>query len=88
MPPQRTIQARRPTPVSFDIPQIHISDNSLEAQAVEQVMRSKHVGAEEAVRSILRKSVRAATSERNFIKEAGACSKILKTPKFLMKPSQ
>jgi hypothetical protein len=56
--------------MSFDIPQIHIPDNSPEARAVEYVMSAQHVTAVEAVRSILRgakpENIR---PERNFIKE-------------------
>ena len=40
--------------MSFDIPQLHILDNSPEAQAVERVMQIEQVGAEEAARYILR----------------------------------
>jgi hypothetical protein len=40
--------------MGFDIPHIHVPDNSPEAQAVEQVMHSQHVSAEDAVLSILR----------------------------------
>jgi len=54
--------------MSFDIPQLHIADNSPEARAVEHVMLAQHVSAEEAVRSILR-SAQPAAKERNFIKE-------------------
>ena len=54
--------------MSFDIPQLHISDNSPEAKAIEDVMRSEHLGPKEAVLSILRKAQHA-TAERNFIKE-------------------
>jgi hypothetical protein len=53
--------------MSFDIPQIHIPDNSPEALAVEHVMNAQHMTAEEAVRSILRSAKPA--QERNFIKE-------------------
>lgn len=42
--------------MSFDIPKLHIPDNSPEAHAVEQVMQSQHVGPEEAVRHILREA--------------------------------
>ncbi|MDR3691581.1 MAG: hypothetical protein P4L46_19540 [Fimbriimonas sp.] len=54
--------------MSFDIRQLHISDNSPEARAVEHVMLAEHVGAEEAILRILRSAQPAAT-ERNFIKE-------------------
>ena len=54
--------------MSFDIPLLHIPDNSPEARAVESVMLTQHVSAEEAVRSILR-SAQPAAMERNFIKE-------------------
>lgn len=40
--------------MSFDIPQLHIPDNSPEAQAVEHIMHTEHVGPAEAVRFILR----------------------------------
>ncbi len=54
--------------MSFDIPSMHIADNSPEAEAVERVMLAQHVGAEEAVRRILR-SAQTVPQERNFIKE-------------------
>jgi hypothetical protein len=56
--------------MSFDIPQLHIADDSPEAQAVEHVMHAQHLTAEEAVRSILRSArPRQGTTERNFIRE-------------------
>jgi len=54
--------------MSFDIPSMHIPDNSPEAQAVERVMRAQHVSAEEAIRNILR-NAQSEPTERNFIKE-------------------
>jgi hypothetical protein len=43
--------------MSFDIPHMHFSDDSIEARAVEQVMDEQHLGPVEAIRSILRRSV-------------------------------
>ena len=43
--------------MSFDIPQMHIPDDSPEAHAVENVMQAERVGPREAVLSILRNSL-------------------------------
>ena len=40
--------------VSFDIPQIHIADNSPEARVIEAIMNRDHVSPEEVVRRALR----------------------------------
>ncbi len=54
--------------MSFDIPQLHIADNSPEAQMIRDVIARDHVTVEEAVLKIIR-SARAADSPRNFITE-------------------
>ena len=40
--------------MSFDIPPLHIPDNSLEARAIEAIISRDHVSPEEAVRRVLR----------------------------------
>ena len=40
--------------MSFDIPQIHLPDNSPEARAIEAIISRDHVTAEEVVRSAIR----------------------------------
>jgi hypothetical protein len=50
--------------MSFDIPELHIPDNSPEARAVEQVMKAQQIGPVEAVRSILRSAEKLNPAER------------------------
>ena len=40
--------------MSFDIPQIHIADNSVEAQVIEAIVNRDHITPEEVVRRALR----------------------------------
>ena len=53
--------------MSFEIPQMHIPDNSPEAEAVESVMLSEHIGVEDAVRLILRNATDKRTPAQRMI---------------------
>ncbi|HEY3783245.1 MAG TPA: hypothetical protein VGL56_19370 [Fimbriimonadaceae bacterium] len=44
--------------MSYDIPQIHIPDNSPEAKAIDFIVTHDHVTPEEAVRTILRRATK------------------------------
>ncbi len=53
--------------MSFDLPQMHVPDNSPETKAVQSVMATQHVGVEGAVRAILRNAADKRTPAQRMI---------------------